>query len=65
MQWTANLNRRLAFRRPEFTPTRKSPLTEYAAIVLFYSIGHVIKNQTSSQNSDGVTPCGALNTGGV
>jgi len=46
MQWAANLNRRLAFRRQEFTPTRKSPLTEYAAIALFYSVGQVIKNHT-------------------
>ena len=44
MQWAANLNRRLAFFRPEFTPTSKSPLTEYPAIALFYSVGQVIKN---------------------
>ena len=44
MQWAANLKGRLAFRLPEFTPIRKSPLTEYAAIALFYSVGQVIKN---------------------
>jgi len=44
MQWAANLKRRLAFCRPEFMPSRKSPLTEYAAIALFYSVGQVIKN---------------------
>ena len=42
MQWAANLKRRLAFRRPEFTPTRKSPITEYAAIALFYSVGKLL-----------------------
>jgi len=46
MQWAAKLYRRLVFRRPEFTPTRKSPLTEYAAIALFYSVGQVIRNPT-------------------
>jgi len=34
MQRTENLNRCLAFRRPEFTPTHKKPLRQYAAIVI-------------------------------
>ena len=51
MQWAANLKRRLAFRHPEFTPTRKSPTTEYAAIALFKNFQFLVKSRPA-----GATP---------